>query len=159
MLSWRVLGYWTNDHTCPWVVVCPSCLSLCVPLLIKLWFLHSVVQHLPSSFFFRIFLALCADKENGIFNIFFGSWGVVLKCGFHILQIFAGVDTRISCVDTRDFLCRHNIPFYSYIIINVALKHFHTRLGIFSFIYTYIVDYLHNCEGLTHSPRQIKHTQ
>ena len=25
-------------------------------------------------------------------------------------------------------------------IINVALKHFHTRLGIFSFIYTYTLD-------------------
>ena len=34
----------------------------------------------------------------------------------------------------------HNIPFYSYILINIALKHFHTRLGIFSFIYTYTVD-------------------
>ena len=33
-----------------------------------------------------------------------------------------------------------HIPFYSYKIINVALKHFHTRDEIFSFIYTYTVD-------------------
>ena len=50
------------------------------------------------------------------------------------------VDTRISSVYTRDFLCRHNIHFYCYITIIIALKHFHTRLWIFSFIYTYTVD-------------------
>ena len=48
---------------------------------------------------------------------------------------------NIFCICTRDFLSRHNMPFYSYIIvINIALKHFHTRDEIFSFIYTCIVD-------------------
>ena len=38
------------------------------------------------------------------------------------------VHAQESCAFTR-VLCMHNTPFYSYIIINIALKHFHTRLG------------------------------
>ena len=40
------------------------------------------------------------------------------------------VHAQESCACTR-ILCMHNIPFYSYImIINIALKHFHTRVEI-----------------------------
>ena len=59
------------------------------------------------------------------------------------------VHARESCACTR-ILCMHkklehaqeshNILFHSQIIMNTALKHFHTRDLIFSFVYTYIVD-------------------
>ena len=56
--------------------------------------------------------------------------------------------TRVLCMhksvvhaqESSRILYMHNTPFYSYIIINIALKHSHTRDLIFSFIYTYTVD-------------------
>ena len=49
------------------------------------------------------------------------------------------VHAQESFACTR-ILCMHNILFYSYIIINIALIHFHTGLRIFSCIYTYTAD-------------------
>ena len=74
---------------------------------------------------------------------FVGSWPWALAPPVHAQECCACtksvVHAQESCACTR-ILCMHNILFDSYIQINIALKHFHTRLGIFSFIYTYTVD-------------------
>ena len=48
--------------------------------------------------------------------------------------------TRVLCMHKNlvhaQESCASTIPLYSYIIVNIALKHFHTRDLIFSFIYT-----------------------
>ena len=49
------------------------------------------------------------------------------------------VHAQESCACTR-ILCMHKIHFYFYIIIDIALKHVHTRLEIFALIYTHTVD-------------------
>ena len=52
------------------------------------------------------------------------------------IRIHAPKSLQIHAPNIRILCTQPYIPFYSYIIINIALKHFYMRLGIFLFIYT-----------------------